>query len=167
MSDQFFRNISFIMIVVFFFFQNYDGNQSVVFRQANLISFLLDLNSDFVVDYFYFVLGLIRFSIFLEMFRQGYILDYIVDLFDDVQKIFERYLRFDVNDLSVGFELLSLEYVIFRDGDRVIFVKDITLFIDEDFSSEYFRQVKRFNNWVLVFQFVLYVIKSYFNRIGY
>eukprot|EP00105_Crassostrea_gigas_P004976 XP_011418394.2 PREDICTED: anion exchange protein 2-like isoform X3 [Crassostrea gigas] len=123
------------MTVVSLFFQNYDGNQSVAPRQANSTSFLLDLNSDSAADHSHSAPGLTRSPTSPEMPRQGHTLDHIVDLFDDVQKIFERYPRFDVNDLSAGSELLPSEHVTSRDGDRVIPAKDTTLFTDEDFSS--------------------------------
>lgn len=139
MSDQSPRNISPTMTVVSLFFQNYDGNQSVAPRQTNSTSFLLDLNSDSAADHSHSAPGLTRSPTSPEMPRQGHTLDHIVDLFDDVQKIFERYPRFDVNDLSAGSELLPSEHVTSRDGDRVIPAKDTTFFTDEDFSSEYFR----------------------------
>lgn len=68
--------------------------------------------------------------------RPDQALDHIVDLFDDVQKIFERYPPFDVNALSAGSELLASEHVTSREGDRVIPAKDTAVFTEDDFSSK-------------------------------
>nr|XP_022325247.1 anion exchange protein 2-like isoform X2 [Crassostrea virginica] len=113
---------------------NYNGvDPSLGPRQVNSTSFLQDLPS--VADHSHSAPGLARSPTSPDMPRPDHSLDHIVDLFDDVQKIFERYPRFDVNELSAGSELLPSEHVTSRDGDRVIPVKDTTLFTDEDFSS--------------------------------
>ena len=121
--------------VLSLFLQNYNGvDPSLGPRQVNSTSFLQDLPS--VADHSHSAPGLARSPTSPDMPRPDHSLDHIVDLFDDVQKIFERYPRFDVNELSAGSELLPSEHVTSRDGDRVIPVKDTTLFTDEDFSSE-------------------------------
>lgn len=137
MSDQSACSVRPTMTVVSLFFQNYDGDQSIGARQVNSTSFLLELTSDSAADHSHSAPGLTRSPTSPEMPRQAHTLDHIVDLFDDVQKIFERYPRFDVNDLSAGSELLPSEHVTSRDGDRVIPAKDTTLFTEDDFSSEY------------------------------
>ncbi|XP_062574717.1 anion exchange protein 3-like isoform X1 [Saccostrea cucullata] len=115
---------------------NYNRDQSTGPRQVNSTSFLLNATQELDGEHSHSSPGVLtRSPTAPDMPRQDHSLDHIVDLFDDVQKIFEKYPKFDVTDLSAGSELLASEHVTSRDGDRVIPAKDAMVYTEDDFSS--------------------------------